>query len=82
MPGFVYMLVTNGCGKAEFPRASERVGRDIRTSRVVAEIFSEQFFATIWRLEARLDRYLRNGGSPNRLVLLSRAELQGASGFL
>jgi hypothetical protein len=31
---------------------------------VVAKIFSEQFFATVWRLEARLDRYLRNGRSP------------------
>ena len=65
VPGFVCVLVTNGYGKAEFPRASERVGGNIRTSRVIAQIFSEQFFATVWRLEARLDRYLRNGGSPN-----------------
>jgi hypothetical protein len=62
--GFAYVLVTNDRGKAEFPRTSERVGSDIRTFRVVAKIFSEQFFATVWRLEARLDRYLRNGASP------------------
>ena len=69
VPGFVYVLVTNGRGKAEFPRASERVGGNIRTSRVIAQIFSEQFFATVWRLEARLDRYLRNGRSPDRLLV-------------
>ncbi len=68
-PGFAYVLVTYGCGKAKFPRTSECVGSNIRTSRVIAKIFSEQFFATVWRLEARLNRYLRNGGIPNRLLV-------------
>jgi hypothetical protein len=69
VPGFAYVLVTNCCGKAEFPRTSECVGSNIRTSRVVAKIFSEQFFATVWRFEARFDRYLRNGGSTNRILI-------------
>jgi hypothetical protein len=63
-PGFACVLVANGCDNAELSRASERVGSNIRTSRVVAKIFSEQFFAAVWSLEARLDRYLRNGESP------------------
>jgi hypothetical protein len=64
-PGFAYVLVANGCDKAELLRASERVSSNIGTPRVIAKIFSEQFFAAVWSLEARLDRYLRNGESPN-----------------
>jgi len=45
---------------AEFSHAPEDVGSNIGTSRLVAQIFSEQFFAPIRRREARLDRYLRN----------------------
>ena len=36
---------------------------------VVAEVFGEQLFAPIWRSKARLDRYLRNGESPNQILL-------------
>jgi hypothetical protein len=67
----VYVLVAYGYGKAELPRASERVGSNIGTTRVIAKIFCEQFFAPVWSLEARLDRYLRNGDSPDRLLALS-----------
>jgi len=63
-PGFGYVLVANGCEKAELHRASEHVGNKIRTSRVVAEILNEQFFAPVWSREARLDHYLTNGESP------------------
>jgi hypothetical protein len=63
-PGLGYVLVTNGCHHAEFYYASEHVGSNVMTSGVVAEIFGEQFFAPVWSFEARLDRYLRNGGSP------------------
>jgi hypothetical protein len=70
-PGFAHVLVANGYDKAEFPRASERMDSNIGTPRVIAEIFSEQFFAAVWSLEARLDRYLRNGEPPNQLLPLS-----------
>ena len=46
----VCVLVANGCDKAELHRASERVGSNIGTSRVIAKIFSEQFFAAVWSL--------------------------------
>ena len=63
------MLVANDSDKAEFRHASEHLGCNIRTARVVADVFGEQFFAPVWSLEARLDRYLRNGESPNRVSL-------------
>jgi len=44
---------------------------------VVAKMFSEQSFATVWRLEARLDRYLRNGGIPEPITcILTRGTAQ------
>src|ERR1700733_13382221 len=45
--GFTCVLVTNGCDKGELPRTSECVRCDIRTSRMVAKIFSEQLFAAV-----------------------------------
>jgi hypothetical protein len=63
--GFGCVLVANSCDKGELPRASEHVGSNIRASRVIAEIFGEQFFVPVWSLNARLDRYLRNGECPN-----------------
>ncbi len=65
------MLVANGSDKAELRHASEHLGCNIRTARVVAEVFGEQFFAPVRSREARLDRYLRNGESPNRVLPLS-----------
>jgi hypothetical protein len=38
---------------------------------MIAKIFCKQFFVAVWSLEARLDRYLRNGEYPNRLLALS-----------
>jgi hypothetical protein len=73
-PGFAHVLVANGCDKTELHRASERVSRNIRTSRLIAKIFSEQFFAAIWSLEARLDCYLRNGESLKRVLALSMSK--------
>jgi hypothetical protein len=58
------VLVTNGCHQAELHGASKHAGSNVRTSRMVAEIFGEQFFAPVWSLEARPDRYLRNRESP------------------
>jgi hypothetical protein len=38
---------------------------------MVTEIFGELFFASVWSGKARLNRYLRNGGSPNLVSVLS-----------
>ena len=54
------MIVANDNAKANFNEASERLGSDISTTRVVAEIFSKYFFAPVRGCEARRDRYLRN----------------------
>ena len=54
------MLVANGSDKAEFGHASEHLGRYVRTARVVAEVFGEQFFVPVRSRESRLDGYLRN----------------------
>jgi hypothetical protein len=67
--GFTCVLVTNGCDEGELPSTSECVGCNIRTSRMVAKIFSEQLFAAVRSSEARLDRYLRNSGSPDRMLV-------------
>jgi hypothetical protein len=66
--GFGCVLVAHRYDNAELHYATERAGSNVRTSWVVAEIFSEQFFAPVWSLKARLDRYLRNGESPNRIL--------------
>jgi hypothetical protein len=60
------MLVANDGGIAEFHHTTEYLGSNMGASRVVTEIFSEQFFAPVRSRETRLDRHLRNGESPNR----------------
>jgi hypothetical protein len=37
---------------------------------VIAEVFGEQFVVPVRSREARLDRHLRNGGSPNRMITI------------
>ncbi len=54
------MLIANDSDKVEFRHASEHLACDIRTARVVAEVFGEQFVVPVRSREARLDRYLRN----------------------
>ena len=66
--GFGCVLVANGSNKAEFRHASEHLGRNTRTARVIAEIVGEHFFPEVWSLEARFDRYLRNGESPTEYL--------------
>jgi hypothetical protein len=55
------VLITNDRDQAELRHTSEHPGRDIGATWVVADIFSEQFFAPVRRCEARFNRYLRNG---------------------
>jgi hypothetical protein len=59
-PRFGCVLIANGSDKVEFRHASEHLACNIRTARVVAEVFGEQFFVPVRSREARLDRYLRN----------------------
>jgi hypothetical protein len=61
------VLVADGRHRANLSHEPERMGGNVGTARLVAEILGEQFFAPVRRREARLDRYLRNGESPNRI---------------
>ncbi len=74
------MLVANGCGKAEFRHVPEHMGRNIRTAWMVAEVLREHFFPPVRSRYARLDRYLRNGESPSRTLLLSDAQKASSAG--
>ena len=58
------MLVADRCHDADLPHAPEHVGRDVGTARLVTQIFCQEFFAPIRRLEARFYRYLRNSELP------------------
>jgi hypothetical protein len=58
------VIVANDKGKVEFNEASDRLGSDICTTGVIAEIFSKYFFTPIRVTEARFNRYLRNDEYP------------------
>ena len=68
------MLVAYGCNSADLFHAPEHLSSNVGTVRVIAEIFSEQFFAPVRSREARPNRYLRNGGTPNRSPPLSNGK--------
>jgi hypothetical protein len=71
LPRLRRVFLADNRGQAKVSEASEHLGSNIGTVLVVTEIFSEQFFASVWSGEARLDRYPRNRESPNRTLLLS-----------
>ena len=54
------MFVATDRDSAEFRDAAEHLSSYVGTTRVVTEVFSEQFFAPVWSREARLDRHVRN----------------------
>jgi hypothetical protein len=58
------VLVANGSDKAQPQNASEHLGSNIGAVRMVAEIFSQLFFAPVRSRAARFNRYLRNGEGP------------------
>ena len=58
------MFIAEGGGSADFHGASEDMGRNVGTVWLVAKIFGEQFFLSVWSFEACLDGYLRNRKSP------------------
>jgi hypothetical protein len=60
-PGRGGMFVANHGGKAYVRRASQHLGSDVRTARMVTHEFCKQFFASVRIDEARLDRHLWHG---------------------
>jgi hypothetical protein len=58
------VFLANNRGHAKVREASQRLGSNIRTILVVAEVFGEQFFASVWSREARFNDYPRNGDPP------------------
>ena len=64
------MLIANDSGKVDFRHASEHLACNIRTARVVAEVFGEQFFVPVRSRDARLDRYLRYRETPDPSISL------------
>jgi hypothetical protein len=65
------VFVADGGLGPDLSHEAKGMGSDIRTARVVAQIFREQFFAPVRRLKARLDGYLRNGSA---LTIITRAD--------
>ena len=57
------VFVADGCHHSYFSHASESLRGNVRATLPVAQIFREQLFAPVRSGKARLDRYLRNGGS-------------------
>jgi hypothetical protein len=64
------MLVAYGCYSADLSHTPEHVGSNVGTTCLIAQIFCEQLFAPVRSREARLDRYLRNGKPPLRILAL------------
>lgn len=58
------MLVANDNGVAQFHYASQHVSSNIGTAWVIAEVFGEQLVVPVCSGEARFDRHVRNGESP------------------
>jgi hypothetical protein len=58
------VFLANNRGQAKVGEASEHLGGNIGTVLVVAEVFGEQFFVSVWSREARFDGYPRNRRIP------------------
>jgi hypothetical protein len=69
---FWRVLVADCSVKAEFDRASQITGSNVRTARVIAEIFREFFFAAVWSCKPRLNRYPRHGESDPDTYIIFR----------
>lgn len=54
------MFVADSCDGTDFHRTPKQMSGNVGTARLVAQIFGEEFFAPVRRLEARLDGYVRN----------------------
>jgi hypothetical protein len=69
------VLIADGRGGADFHGASEDMGRNVGTVWLVAKVFGEQFFLSVWSSEACLDGYLRNRKSPSYHYLMRKSLL-------
>jgi hypothetical protein len=58
------VIIADGDHSADVSYKPERLGSNVGTAGVVAEIFGEQFFAPVWSWEPCLDRYARNRETP------------------
>ena len=61
------MLVADRRHRPNLNHAAQYVSRTIGTSRLVAQIFHENLFPPVRCLEARVDRYPRNGSTLNQI---------------
>jgi hypothetical protein len=59
------VFLANNRGQAKVSEASEHLGSNIGTVLVVAEVFGEQFFTSVWSRKARFNGYPWYGESPN-----------------
>jgi hypothetical protein len=64
------VLIAHGCHNADFPDASQYLSGNIGAISVVAEIFGQEFFVAVRRLQACLYTYRRNKKSPDRVLII------------
>jgi hypothetical protein len=55
------MLVASNSDRMEFHHASEYLGCNIGTARMITKIFREYFFVAVRGRQTRFDRYVRDG---------------------
>ena len=65
------VFLANNGGQAKIREASEYLGSNIRAVLVIAEIFSEHFFASVRSREARFNGYPRDEEPPDSILVLS-----------
>jgi hypothetical protein len=75
------VLFANCSAKADLLHASEHMGGNIGTARVVAEVFRKLFFAAVRSSDARPNRYLRNREPPGQMTQLLWVNESCASNF-
>lgn len=61
---------TNRCHCAQFNEATEKASRYVRTTRYVADVFGEFFFATVRIAEASVYRNTRHGRGPSVTLIM------------
>ena len=62
------MFLADNRRQAKVCEASERMGSNVGTVLVVTKVFSEQLFAPVRSGDARFDRNLRYGESPEKNI--------------
>ncbi len=70
------MLIADGSHNADLSHEPERMGSNVGTAGVVADILGEQFFASVRSREPCLDRYARNRPPLTGYLMLNSALAQ------